>query len=59
MLNDEYEMQIEYSEMTAFNFSSKEYLEVKRDYLECEKAAEGFVGFVKNLLAKKKIASAS
>jgi len=59
MEHDEYEMQIEYSEMTSFNFSSKEYLEVKKDYLECEKAAKGFVGFLKEFFAKGKIATAS
>ncbi len=37
MAHNEYEMLIEYSEMTAFNFNSKEYQEVKKDYLECKK----------------------
>ena len=59
MEHDEYEMQIEYSEMTSFNFNSEEYIELKKDYLECEKAAKGFVWFIKNLFAKTKIATAS
>ena len=33
---DEHEMLIEYSEMTAFNFNSKEFQEVRNDYLECK-----------------------
>ena len=34
MGHDEHEMLIEYSEMTAFNFNSKEYQEVKQDFIE-------------------------
>lgn len=33
---DEHEMLIEYSEMTAFDFQSKEFQEVRRDYIECK-----------------------
>lgn len=54
MAHDEYEMLIEYSEMTAFNFNSKEYQEVKNDYLECEKAANCFVTFFRNLVNRFK-----
>ncbi len=32
---DEHEALIEYSEMTSFDFNSKEFQEVKRDYLSC------------------------
>ena len=32
---DEHEALIEYSEMTTFDFNSKEYQEVRRDYIEC------------------------
>lgn len=59
MGHDEHEMLIEYSEMTAFNFNSKEYLEVKKDFIECEKAAKGFEWFVKNLISRFKIANAN
>ncbi len=54
MAHDEYEMLIEYSEMTAFNFNSKEYQEVRKDYLECEKAANWFVSFMKHLVSRFK-----
>ena len=40
MERDEHEMLIEYSEMTTFDFNSKEFQEVKRDFIECEKAVE-------------------
>ena len=49
MGHDEHEMLIEYSEMTAFNFNSKEYQEVKKDFLECKEVAHGLEWFVKNL----------
>ena len=52
MAHDEYEMLIEYSEMTAFNFNSKEYQEVKKDYLECKKAATGLEAIVKNFVSR-------
>ena len=42
MSYDEQEMMIEYSEMTAFNFNSKEYQEVKKDFIECKEVAHGF-----------------
>ena len=52
MLHDENEMMIEYSEMTSFNFNSKEYQEVKNDFLECKETASGmdllFQNFIKN-----------
>jgi hypothetical protein len=54
MGNDEHEMLIEYSEMTAFNFNSKEYQEVKRDYLECKKAAKGFEWLIQCLVSRFK-----
>ena len=38
MENKDYEMLIEYSEMTAFNFKSEEFKEVLRDVQECKKA---------------------
>ncbi len=48
---DEHEMLIEYSEMTAFNFNSKEYQEVKEDFLECKKAVTGFEWLVNKFVS--------
>lgn len=55
---DEHEMLIEYSEMTAFNFNSKEYQEAKKDFIECKDVAHGFESFIKNLVKnfKKELA---
>ena len=50
MEHDEHEMLVEYSEMTAFNFNSKEYKEVKKDYLECRDAVGGVEGFFKEMV---------
>ena len=33
---DEHEKLVEYSEMTSFNFNSKEFQEIRKDYLECK-----------------------
>ena len=52
MEQDEHEMLVEYSEMTAFNFNSKEYKEVTKDYIECKEAIGGLEGFVKNFLKR-------
>ncbi len=54
MVYDEHEMLIEYSEMTSFNFNSKEFQEVRQDFIECKKNIRGFEWFVKNLLSKFK-----
>ena len=54
MGHDEHEMMVEYAEMTAFNFNSKEYQEVKEDFIECKEVAHGFEWFVKNLVSKFK-----
>ena len=40
---DEHEALIEYSEMTTFDFNSKEYQEVRRDYLECKNFVSGIL----------------
>ena len=48
MSYDEHELMIEYSEMTAFNFNSKEYQEVKKDFIECKEVANGLEWLVKN-----------
>jgi hypothetical protein len=50
MEHDEHEMLVEYSEMTAFNFNSKEYKDVQADYMECKKTAQGVEGFFKELV---------
>lgn len=47
---DEHEALIEYSEMTSFDFNSKEFQEVRRDYLECKSAAAEIVRFVMGAL---------
>lgn len=47
---DEHEMMIEYAEMTAFNFNSKEYQEARKDFIECKEAAHGFEWLVKNFV---------
>ena len=47
---DEHEALIEYSEMTSFDFNSKEFQEVRRDYIECKNAAGGIMRFVMNVL---------
>jgi hypothetical protein len=49
---DEHEMLIEYSEMTSFNFNSKEYQEVKKDFMECKETAKNFAWFVRNLISR-------
>ena len=54
MKYDENEMMVEYSEMTSFNFNSKEYQEVKRDFIECKDIANGLDWFVKNFTTKFK-----
>ena len=51
---DEHEIMVEYAEMTAFNFNSKEYQEVKQDFIECKEAAKGFEWFVKNFVSRFK-----
>ena len=54
MGHDEHEMMIEYSEMTSFNFNSKEYQEVRQDFIECREKARGFEWFVKNFVSRFK-----
>ena len=36
MEREEQEMMVEYSEMTAFNFNSREFREVQKDVLKCK-----------------------
>ena len=54
MGHNEEEMMIEYSEMTAFNFNSKEYQEVRQDFIECKETAQGFEWFVRNFVSRFK-----
>ena len=49
---DEHEMMVEYSEMTAFNFNSKEYQEVRKDVIECRDAVHGFEWFTKTFVSR-------
>ena len=55
---DENEMMVEYAEMTAFNFSSKEYEEVCQYFIDCKEAARGFEWVVKNFVSRFKKAEA-
>ena len=52
MEHDEHEMMVEYSEMTAFNFNSKEFQEVARDFVECRNMVSNFNWKVKNFTRK-------
>ncbi len=49
---DEYEMLIEYSEMTAFNFKSKEFQEVRKDVMKCKNFISYFVWNIKHFANK-------
>jgi len=53
---DEHETLVEYSEMTSFDFNSKEFQEVRRDYIECKNAVSGLMQFFRNALNSRKIA---
>ena len=50
MEHDEHEMLIEYSEMTAFDFNSKEYEEVRKDYIECKNLLNNFLWSIENFM---------
>ena len=50
MVRDEHEMLIEYSEMTTFNFNSKEYQEIKQDYINCKETVNRFDWAFKNFV---------
>ena len=47
---DEHEALIEYSEMTSFDFNSKEFQEVRRDYIECRDVAFNIMQFVRGVI---------
>ena len=57
MVRDEHEMLVEYSEMTAFDFNSKEYHEVQEDYIECRDIVSGFVSTLKRFFGNTKTVS--
>ena len=50
MEHDEHEMLIEYSEMTAFNFNSKEFQEIKKDYVECKDVVSHITGALQGIV---------
>lgn len=50
MEHDEHEMLIEYSEMTSFDFNSKEFQEVRRDYIECKDMVSNLVWSIENFM---------
>ena len=52
MGKDEHEMLVEYSEMTAFDFNSKEYLEVRKDLQKVKETANMFEEFAKAIVKK-------
>ena len=39
---DEQEMLIQYSEMTAFDFNSEEFRQIRKDYIECKNFISNF-----------------
>ena len=51
---DEHEMLIEYSEMTSFDFNSKEYQEVRKDFIECKETVHDIAWLIKNLINRFK-----
>ena len=53
---DEHEALIEYSEMTSFDFNSKEFLEVRRDYIECRDVVSNIMQFVRGVINTLKTA---
>jgi len=50
MEREEQEMLVEYSEMTAFNFKSKEFQEIKKDFKNFKEKAELLETFLKSLV---------
>ena len=52
---DEHEALIEYSEMTSFNFKSKEFQEVQKDLQECENMVSSIVKFLSGIIVSLKI----
>ena len=55
MEKNEYEMLVEYSEMAAFNFNSKEYMEVREDLDNLKKAATRLETFFKGMFFSRRV----
>ena len=51
---DEHEVLIEYSEMTTFNFNSKEFQEVQRDLEQCKKVVSKLIHFLVSISTANK-----
>ena len=56
MVSDEHEMLIEYSEMTSFDFNSKEFQEVRKDYAECKNLVASAMWAIENFFNNFKTA---
>ncbi len=52
MEHDEHEMMVEYSEMTSFDFNSKEFREVRKDYIECKNFVSGIADSVMRFVSR-------
>jgi hypothetical protein len=50
--HDEYEMLIQYSEMTTFDFNSEEFQKVRKDYIDCKNAISNFAENFKSLFKR-------
>ena len=55
--HDEYEMLIEYSEMTTFDFDSEEFQRVRKDYIDCRDRVTEFVWNLKNFFGRLSLKS--
>ena len=51
---DEHEVLIEYSEMTTFNFNSKEFQEVQRDLEQCKNVVSKLIHFLVSISTANK-----
>ena len=52
MEQNEHEIMIEYSEMTSFDFNSKEFREIQKDYMECRSFVTNVIYNVKDFFNK-------
>ena len=50
MKNDEHEMMVEFSEITAFSYDPKKFQELQEDLEICKKKAYQLEWFLKNLV---------
>ena len=51
---DEHEALIEYSEMTSFDFNSREFQEVQKDYRDCKNFASKVMEILGNMVSSAK-----